>query len=88
MLSTIWNFIRAQRESGIETIEKTEDGRNIIHLNLWKVPKPGVLRDRADRAVLEAFLEKYPWIRIRKTRGIKVEGQAQESSFLMAMASV
>ncbi|MBN1807997.1 MAG: extracellular solute-binding protein [Planctomycetes bacterium] len=100
LVSTVYNFVRAKKEQGIEDInhvmiEETQpDGttrqveKQVVYINMWDVPRPGSpsVTQRTRRVVMERFLEKYPWIRIRKTRGIQVEGQARESSFLMAMA--
>jgi len=88
LFSTLYRFVKAQRESGLEQIEYTPEGKRIIYINMWDVPKPGSPSpsERTRRVVMERFLEKFPWIRIRQTRGIQIEGQAQESSFLMAMA--
>lgn len=88
VISTGYNFLRARRERGLADVEYTADGQRIIYLNMWDIPRPGEQSPtgRAERAVIERFKEKHPHVRIRRTRGIQVEGEAQESSFLMAMA--
>jgi len=71
------------KASRIEGMEDKE-----IVLRLWNIPESGshLTRTRAERAVHDAFMRRFPQYGARSSTGIKLIGPASESNFLLAMA--
>ncbi len=59
-----------------------------VTVRVWGIPRSGEAGpfDRANRQIIEAFQRKYPHIRLEAATGLQVQGPANESGILMAIA--